>query len=67
MDTKNKKNDESPILVKTNSFDINKCQNCQINNAAEYHTCPYEEEINGDDKTECNCCTDCEHECCMEI
>ena len=31
------------------------------------HTCPYAEEINGDEETLCNCCKECENECAMEI
>ena len=31
------------------------------------HTCPYAEDICGDNEFLCNCCSECEHECCMDI
>lgn len=31
------------------------------------HTCPFAEEINGDSETLCNCCSECEHQCAMDI
>ena len=37
------------------------------NNVESLHTCPYREEINGDSETLCNCCSDCEHTCAMDI
>jgi hypothetical protein len=40
--------------------------NCN-NFAEEPHTCPYSEEINGDSETLCECCSNCEHECAMDI
>lgn len=39
---------------------------CQ-NPAEEDHTCPYAEEINEDYESLCNCCSDCAHECAMDI
>lgn len=44
-----------------------KCSRCNNNDAQEEHTCPYAEEINGDSDSLCDCCSDCEHECCMDI
>lgn len=39
-----------------------------IDRTEESHSCPYQEDINGnDDEDYCNCCTSCEHECCMDI
>lgn len=37
------------------------------NPAAEPHTCPFSEEINGDSESLCNCCDDCMYECAMDI
>jgi hypothetical protein len=44
-----------------------KCSRCEINDAQSEHTCPYAEEINNDSDNLCDCCSDCEHECCMDI
>ena len=44
-----------------------KCQSCGKNKALKPHTCPFEEEINHDDKTMCNCCTDCQEVCANEV
>jgi len=50
------------------SFHVNElCGEGCGNVATEPHTCPYGEEILGDFKTLCNCCTDCEHNCAMDI
>ena len=35
--------------------------------AQEGHTCPYSEEINGNDTDLCTCCDICEHQCAMDI
>ena len=41
---------------------------CGKNPAKELHSCPFAEEINGNDDPEfCTCCDDCRHECCMDI
>lgn len=44
-----------------------KCQRCNHNPMEADHTCPYSEDINGDYETMCNCCSDCQDECAMEI
>ena len=31
------------------------------------HICPYQQDINGDTETLCNCCSECEHQCMMDI
>lgn len=31
------------------------------------HTCPFQEELNGDYQTLCTCCPDCANECLMDI
>lgn len=41
------------------------CDKCQ-GEGKEDHTCPFSEDINGDD-TPCNCCEECEHQCAMDI
>jgi hypothetical protein len=41
---------------------------CKCENSSDApHTCPFEEEINGDSETLCNCCPECEHQCAMDI
>tara|TARA_R110000823_G_scaffold309869_1_gene434408 strand:- start:7659 stop:7856 length:198 start_codon:yes stop_codon:yes gene_type:complete len=57
---------------KGNDFiaDVNgsgKCSMCEINEAQSKHTCPYAEDINDDSDSLCNCCSNCKHECCMDI
>jgi hypothetical protein len=39
---------------------------CQ-NPAAELHVCPYQSEINDDNETLCNCCSECERDCSDDI
>ena len=49
-------------------FEIVKCETCGNNEGtSELHTCPYAEDIHGDSESMCNCCSDCEYECCMDI
>lgn len=43
------------------------CSNCGVNEAKELHTCPYKEDINDDSESLCDCCSDCLHECSMDI
>lgn len=33
----------------------------------EYHTCPFEEDVNNDAQFKCMCCDECEHQCAMDI
>ena len=40
---------------------------CNKNPKTEWHSCPFNEEINGDNSLVCQCCAECEHECCMDI
>jgi hypothetical protein len=45
------------------------CQNCSKELGVAGHTCPFIEEIypgEGDDEL-CNCCTDCEYQCVMDV
>lgn len=45
-----------------------KCQCCGINEgSSDPHTCPYSEEIGGDYESLCNCCSNCESNCAMDI
>lgn len=44
-----------------------KCSKCEVNDAQLEHTCPYSEEINDDSDSLCDCCSDCEYQCCMDI
>lgn len=46
---------------------LDMCVKCNSNQAKELHECPFEKEIHGNDKTECNCCDDCTYDCYMEI
>ena len=41
---------------------------CTCSNDLEYHSCPYDEEINDNhDQENCNCCPYCTYECAMDI
>ena len=42
------------------------CSKCYKSKSQKLHTCPYKEEIRGDE-TLCDCCDDCKSECNMEI
>lgn len=42
--------------------DDSKCK-CGKAGTVELHACPYNEELNNDDKPHCNCCTKCCQEC----
>ena len=44
-----------------------KCGNCERNASEELHTCPYQEDINGDYTTMCNCCVGCQNDCVGDI
>ena len=46
---------------------VEKCEKCGKNDAEDLHTCPYAEEIGDDHETLCTCCSDCQHECVMDI
>ena len=41
------------------------CQTCGLIGEAP-HTCPFKEDMNND-KTLCNCCTECQYQCCTDI
>ena len=43
------------------------CEACGKNPKAEPHTCPFKEEINGDDKSLCTCCESCTENCAWDI
>jgi hypothetical protein len=42
------------------------CESCNNNKAESLHTCPFSEEIYGDNQ-QCNCCDDCQNQCCQAI
>lgn len=46
--------------------DLGLCK-CEKNPAEPDHTCPYNEDINNDSETLCNCCKDCAQECAWDI
>jgi len=41
-------------------------RNCN-NPDTEPHLCPYRQEVADDNETLCTCCSECEHECELEI
>lgn len=44
------------------------CDHCGVAPAAERHSCPYNEEMNGNyDDDYCNCCPACVRDCLMDI
>jgi hypothetical protein len=60
-----------PVLT-TNNLKRDKMENiiekCRCGSDSEsLHICPYQQDINGDSETLCNCCSDCEHQCMMDI
>ena len=42
------------------------CQRCESRKGRPLHTCPYQEDINDDKETLCNCCEQCEDMCAVE-
>ena len=66
---KKKSNKNLPLIIKkakkiiTTSSEA-KCGRC--GKAAGHGECPYQSEINNIEE-ECDCCTDCRHECTMDI
>lgn len=52
------------MLKKSNTM-IEKCR-CG-SEPASLHTCPYQEEINGDSEALCGCCSKCIQQCLMDI
>ena len=40
---------------------------CSNLKTMEPHTCPFAEEITGDNDTLCHCCDDCQYECAQDI
>jgi len=44
------------------------CESCNKNPAAEPHSCPFQEDINDNfDEEYCTCCSECQHDCLMDI
>lgn len=50
------------ISVETSS----ECRCCGGIPSADFHTCPYKDDIYSDQSL-CNCCEDCQHQCAMDI
>jgi len=47
---------------------MEKCEKCEVKPATGKHSCPYASEICNEHRADyCNCCSDCEYECCMDI
>jgi hypothetical protein len=40
---------------------------CKNQATCEPHPCPFQEDVNNDHEDRCNCCSDCQHECAMDI
>ena len=55
------------LLPSTEDEVVTKCGHCDKNDAEEPHTCPYQEDINGDYTTLCNCCVSCQNDCASDI
>lgn len=59
---------EDGVMVIKESDGVDMRNRCESNPKNEPHSCPYAEEIGGNDDPEyCTCCDDCRHECCMDI
>ena len=43
------------------------CPTCGENKALPKHPCPYEAELNGNEKKYCHCCENCMSNCAMDI
>jgi len=43
------------------------CGSCGKRPATDPHPCPFQEEINNNSETLCDCCDECAHECAMDI
>ena len=67
MKNENSKVEEVKALNIADVSSSGKCSSCNNNDAQQEHTCPYAEDINGDSDSLCDCCSDCIHECCMDI
>ncbi len=59
---------EDGVMVIKESAVVDMCNRCDKNPKKKYHSCPYAEEIGGNEDPEyCACCDDCRHECRMDI
>ena len=43
-----------------------KCMGCN-KIGQDDHLCPFKEEVNNDEKSLCNCCEECTHDCLMDV
>jgi hypothetical protein len=56
------------IKVEEKDTDAAPCQNCGAVSTKSLHSCPYACEIHDDHNEEyCNCCSNCEEQCAMDI
>ena len=62
----NKEFDDKGGQLEISSEKFSECDRCK-NPAEELHTCPFNEEIDDDYETLCNCCFDCTNVCCEDI
>jgi len=40
---------------------------CGINRKTAWHSCPYDEDMHSNYEKNCRCCSDCAHNCAMDI
>ena len=50
-----------------NSGNIELCERCEKKEAQSEHMCPFKFEIYDDKEYKCNCCSECELECAMDV
>lgn len=46
---------------------LDRCESCGEKAGKAMHSCPFRVEIHDDEKTLCNCCDNCTHECAMDV
>ena len=45
-----------------------RCEGCECSDELEYHSCPYQREINENESEDyCNCCNECTNQCAEDI
>ena len=40
---------------------------CTCEDSYEYHECPYDQDVNNNPDSSCNCCEHCTYQCAMDI
>lgn len=43
------------------------CPRCKRNKRTNWHSCPYQEDMHADYSKNCRCCSECAHDCAMDI